>query len=46
MSIAVDAVREGPATSHKVGNLQPSFLLRLLDEIDYGLLVVGARWAL
>ena len=44
MNTAVVAVgEEVPAINANVGNLQPSFLLRLLDEIDYGLLVVNAR---
>lgn len=44
MHTAVANVREEvPTTPAQVGNLHPSFLLRLLDEIDYGLLVVNAR---
>ena len=43
MNTAVTAAREDVSSTYaKVGNLHPSFLLRLLDEIDYGLLVVNA----
>lgn len=35
-----------PVPTEKVGDLQPGFLLRLLDEIDYGLVLISAQGAI
>lgn len=43
---AVAGIRGGttqPVETEKADELHPSFLLRLLDEIDYGLVLVSAR---